>query len=100
MDGFNVTIPYKTEVIPYLDGLTEEAARIGAVNTVAVREGRRLGYNTDYTGFSRTVDAIGADPAGKERWCSARAALRGRSSSASLTGARRISPWRPAIRRR
>lgn len=66
LDGFNVTIPYKTEVIPYLDGLSEEAARIGAVNTVAVREGRRLGYNTDYTGFFRTVDAIGADPAGKD----------------------------------
>lgn len=65
MDGFNVTIPYKTAVIPHLAGLSDEAAAIGAVNTVAVRGGKGYGYNTDYTGFSRTVDAIGADPAGR-----------------------------------
>lgn len=65
MDGFNVTIPYKTAVIPYLAALSDEAATIGAVNTVAVRDGKGYGYNTDYTGFSRTVDRIGADPAGR-----------------------------------
>lgn len=66
LDGFNVTIPYKTAVIPFLAALSGEAARIGAVNTV-LREGDRLtGYNTDYIGFSRTVDRIGADPAGRQ----------------------------------
>lgn len=66
LDGFNVTIPYKTEVIPLLAGLSDAAAAIGAVNTVAVRDGRGWGYNTDYLGFSRTVDRIGADPAGRD----------------------------------
>ncbi len=66
MDGFNVTIPYKTDVIPFLAGLSPEAARIGAVNTVAVRDGKGYGYNTDYLGFSRTLDAIGADPDGRD----------------------------------
>lgn len=67
MDGFNVTIPYKTAVIPFLESLSPEAAAIGAVNTVAAgADGESRGYNTDYLGFSRTLDQIGADPAGKE----------------------------------
>lgn len=66
LDGFNVTIPYKTEIIPLLDSLSPEAAAIGAVNTVAVRGGKSRGYNTDYLGFSRTLDQIGADPYGKD----------------------------------
>ena len=50
-DGVNVTVPYKQDVIPYLDGLSPEAAAVGAVNTV-VRHGSRLvGYNTDIAGF-------------------------------------------------
>lgn len=63
--GFNVTIPYKTDVIPFLTEISPEAERIGAVNTVAVSGKKRAGFNTDYIGFSRTVDRIGADPAGK-----------------------------------
>lgn len=66
LDGFNVTIPYKTDIIPLLDEISGEAARIGAVNTVASSGGKSRGYNTDYTGFSRTLDRIGADPAGKD----------------------------------
>ncbi len=51
-DGLNITFPYKQAVIPLLDGLSEEAKAIGAVNTV-VREGDRLvGYNTDGPGWS------------------------------------------------
>ncbi len=66
LDGFNVTIPYKTAVIPYLAGLSKEAETIGAVNTVVIRGGHGWGHNTDYLGFSRTLDAIGADPAGRD----------------------------------
>jgi len=63
--GFNVTIPYKTDVIPFLTEISPEAARIGAVNTIALSGGKRAGYNTDYIGFSRTVDRVAADPLGK-----------------------------------
>lgn len=51
----NVTIPYKREVIPYLDELDERAKSIGAVNTVVNRNGRLYGYNTDYYGFLYTI---------------------------------------------
>ena len=46
-DGFNVTIPYKQTVIPYLDSISDIAQRIGAVNTIVNRGGRLYGYNTD-----------------------------------------------------
>lgn len=49
--GFNVTVPYKEMVIPYLDELDDLARQIGAVNTVAYKRGRYIGYNTDAAGF-------------------------------------------------
>lgn len=49
--AINVTIPYKKAVIPYLDELDETAAKIGAVNTIVNRNGKLIGYNTDYMGF-------------------------------------------------
>lgn len=49
--GFNVTYPFKQAVVPLLDNLDESALAVGAVNTVAVREGRLIGYNTDMAGF-------------------------------------------------
>lgn len=51
LKGFNVTIPYKQMIIPYLDGLDATALRYGAVNCVANRKGRLIGYNTDCIGF-------------------------------------------------
>jgi shikimate dehydrogenase len=48
--GFNVTIPHKQAVIPFLDGTHGDAALVGAVNTVAARNGRLTGYNTDVEG--------------------------------------------------
>jgi shikimate dehydrogenase len=54
--GFNVTIPYKQQIIPYLDEIDPAAARIGAVNTIKVlADGRTRGYNTDYFGFQQTL---------------------------------------------
>ena len=62
--GVNVTFPYKEAVIPLLDELSPDARTIGAVNTVVVRDGRLIGYNTDCTGFAR---AIGDLVAGSKR---------------------------------
>lgn len=66
-DAINVTIPYKQAVMPYLDEITSEARRIGAVNTITrLPDGRLRGDNTDYFGFRRTLTACGCDPAGKK----------------------------------
>jgi shikimate dehydrogenase len=53
--GVNVTFPYKEAVVPLLDELSDSARAIGAVNTVVVRGGKLVGYNTDATGFERAV---------------------------------------------
>jgi len=55
IDGLNVTIPYKEQVIPYLDELSEEASEINAVNTIKIKNGRRIGYNTDAYGFEMSL---------------------------------------------
>lgn len=55
LDGFNVTIPYKEAIIPYLDELSPEAAQIGAVNTVKISAGKATGYNTDAFGFQQSI---------------------------------------------
>src|SRR4051812_24400654 len=53
-DGLNVTHPCKQLVLEHLDELTEEAAELGAVNTVVLRDGRAVGDNTDGTGFAES----------------------------------------------
>ncbi len=53
--GINVTIPYKTEIIKYLDNLSEEAKYIGAVNTVCLWNDQLTGYNTDSIGFMQSL---------------------------------------------
>lgn len=53
--GINVTIPHKESVIQYLDEVSHEAKRIGAVNTVAIKSERLIGYNTDGKGFVRAL---------------------------------------------
>lgn len=57
--GINVTIPYKQAVIPYLDWISEEAAQIGAVNTVVNRGGKLYGYNTDIGGLKSLIERVG-----------------------------------------
>jgi shikimate dehydrogenase len=52
--GLNITHPCKQSVIPHLTELSEEARAVGAVNTVVLRDGRRIGHNTDASGFARS----------------------------------------------
>lgn len=54
--GLNVTIPYKQEVIPYIDKLSEEVESIGTVNTIVNKNGILYGYNTDAFGFKYLLD--------------------------------------------
>ncbi|MBR3838733.1 MAG: shikimate kinase [Clostridia bacterium] len=61
VDAFNVTIPYKKTVMQYLDYISPEATRIGAVNTVVRKGGKLYGYNTDYFGIVYTVNKSGVD---------------------------------------
>lgn len=56
--GINVTFPYKEVMVPLLDDLSPAARAIGAVNTIVVRDGRLVGYNTDATGFERAIGAL------------------------------------------
>src|SRR5690625_4039446 len=56
LDGFNVTVPYKQTIIPYLDEIDTEAESIGAVNTVLNDNGRWIGYNTDGKGYLRALE--------------------------------------------
>ena len=58
MYGINLSMPYKEQVIPYLDRLSEEACLIGAVNTVVNREGKLIGYNTDGKGFFKSLPSF------------------------------------------
>ena len=56
LKGLNVTIPYKEEVIPILNGLNKKAKKIGAVNTIRITSNKKLiGYNTDFYGFKNSI---------------------------------------------
>lgn len=64
--ALNVTIPYKKNVIPYLDEMDEHAKAIGAVNTIVNRDGKLKGYNTDFTGFLYMVKKHNVHMEGKK----------------------------------
>ena len=65
--GINVTIPYKKDVIPFLDELSPAAVKMGAVNTIIRRgDGTLLGHNTDYFGFTSMVHRSGITVSGKK----------------------------------
>lgn len=63
--GFNVTMPHKEAILPLLDELSPAAAACGAVNTVCIKNGRAIGYNTDGRGFVDSLRARGLEPEGK-----------------------------------
>jgi len=57
--GFNVTIPYKQSIMPFLDKLNKKAKAIGAVNTIKIcKKGKFIGYNTDYYGFKKSLKPL------------------------------------------
>lgn len=64
--AINVTIPYKQDVIPYLDSLDDNARAIGAVNTIVNKNGKLEGHNTDFSGFLYMLNKHGIEIKGKK----------------------------------
>lgn len=56
--GLNVTIPYKQAIIPFLDDLSADAKKIGAVNTIEFKNGKLIGHNTDVIGFEESLKPL------------------------------------------
>lgn len=65
LSGINITLPHKSAFLQFLDDVEEEAKLVGAVNCVAVEQGRLLGYNTDITGILYALESHGFNPSGK-----------------------------------
>lgn len=63
--GFNLTMPHKEDILPFLFSRTEEARRCGSVNSVRIRDGRLEGHSTDGLGFRRSLQAFGRDFPGR-----------------------------------
>lgn len=59
--AINITIPYKEKIIPYLDFISPQAKRIGAINTVINKDGKLYGYNTDYDGLKALLKRLKVD---------------------------------------
>ena len=57
-NGFNITIPHKKAIIPYLDSLSPEAAAVGAVNVIQIKDNKLIGHNTDIIGFRNTFEPM------------------------------------------
>ena len=55
LDGINVTVPHKSDIIPYVDELTKESQHTQSVNTIFVRNGKIIGHNTDIAGFDLSL---------------------------------------------
>ena len=64
--GFNITVPFKLDIMPFLDFISDDAQQIGAVNTVKIENGKCYGYNTDGAGFVMSVKANGTELDGKD----------------------------------
>lgn len=64
--AINVTIPYKQDVIPFLDGIDDNAKAIGAVNTIVNKDGKLYGHNTDFTGFMYMLKKHNINVSGKK----------------------------------
>ncbi|MCS5349241.1 shikimate dehydrogenase [Staphylococcus aureus] len=61
LNGFNVTIPHKERIMPYLDSIDKQAINAGAVNTVLIKEGKWIGYNTDGIGYVKGLYQVYPD---------------------------------------
>ena len=58
IDGINITVPFKTTVIPYLDQLSSEAEQTKSVNTIYLKNKKVIGHNTDVYGFEKAINKI------------------------------------------
>lgn len=96
--GMAVTIPHKESVMKHLDFIDGPAREIGAVNTVIFKDGRKFGYNTDETGFSRAI----LEFTGRERLSGMKVALLGAGGAAKavLTALRRLGAETEVFHRR
>ncbi|QSE97416.1 shikimate dehydrogenase family protein [Fulvivirga lutea] len=56
LKGLNVTVPYKQSVLPYLNQLDDTAQKVGAVNVIKLEKGRKIGFNSDYLGFKKSLE--------------------------------------------
>ena len=65
-NGINVTIPYKQDVIPYLDEISDAAKKIGAVNTIVNKNGKLYGFNTDFFGMKSLIEKNDISVSGKK----------------------------------
>ena len=98
--GFNLTMPHKLDIIPMLDGLTEAASIIGAVNTVLQQDGRWIGENTDGKGFVTALRLADTDPAGKRfTILGAGGAARAIAVECALAGAKAVTIVNRNVRR-
>ena len=66
LDGFNVTVPFKKEIIPYIDQLSNEAKNTQSVNTISFNNGKLIGHNTDIDGFELSIKKLKFDVANKK----------------------------------
>lgn len=69
LDGFNITIPHKTEIIKYISEMGDSAKRYNSVNCVVRRDGKYIGFNTDCDGFLRSIEASGGTLSGSVLQC-------------------------------
>lgn len=88
LSGFNITIPHKSAIIPFLDALDEKAALTGSVNTVKNDGGRLTGFTTDGDGFRMALQAAGVPVEGRVVILGAGGASRAIAFEAALAGAR------------
>ena len=58
LNGLNITIPYKEKVIPFLDEITKQADKIGAVNNIQIKGNKLIGHNTDIFGFEQSITPL------------------------------------------
>lgn len=88
--GFNATMPHKEDLIPLMDQLDADAARVGAVNTVCLRDGRLMGHNTDGGGCLSALEAHGLWPRDTVVLLGAGGAAKAVALKLAAAGARRI----------
>ena len=88
LNGFNITIPHKINIIPFLDELSSKAKLFGSVNTVDIKEEKTIGYNTDCDGFLRSLEAENIKLAGNVLICGSGGVSRMFAFESALAGAK------------